>query len=153
MQKKEQIAALLFSHNIAREGSPESIGLSAWRFDIGGGTAEQSLAGGIKDPQHRVECFLDKKGKYNWNKQIGYQWFLQKAKSYGVKQLIAFANTPLVQFTKNGLGYKTEKDYQSNLRPGQYAAYANFLTEVLKHFVKENLHFSYISPVNEPQWD
>ncbi len=152
-EKKEKIAELLFSRELDAQGNPKGIGLSAWRFNIGGGTEEQGDSSGIKMPQKRVESFLDAKGNYNWNKQSGYQWFLKKAKAYGVETLIAFSNTPPVQFNTNGLGFKTVKDYKANLKPEYYTAYADFLAEVLQHFDKEDLHFDYISPVNEPQWD
>lgn len=151
--KKEKIAELLFSRAFDKEGNPKGIGLSAWRFYIGGGTAEQGDSSGIKDFRKRVECFLGADGKYDWDKQAGYQWFLRKAKQYGVENLIAFSNTPPVQFTQNGLGYKTVKDQNSNLKPDRYHDYADFLTTVAKHFDEQGLHFSYISPVNEPQWD
>jgi O-glycosyl hydrolase len=153
VEKREKMAELLFSKQTAADGTPKGIGLSAWRFNIGGGTAEQGDSSGIRDFRKRVECFLNPDGTYNWNKQAGYQWFLRKAKSYGVENLIAFINTPPVQFTQNGLGYKTVKDHKSNLKPDKYNAYADFMTEVIKHFDGEGLHFSYISPVNEPQWD
>jgi len=153
LAKREKMAELLFSKKRDADGKPIGIGLSAFRFNIGGGTAEQGEASGIKDWRKRVECFLNPDGTYNWDKQTGYQWFLQKAKDYKVENLIAFVNTPPVQFTQNGLGYKTEKDYKANLKPDKYEAYADFLTEVVKHFDKEGLHFNYISPVNEPQWD
>jgi O-glycosyl hydrolase len=152
-EKKERIAELLFSRAKDKNDNPMGIGLSAWRFNIGGGTQEQGDASGIKDPNHRVECFLNPDGSYDWNKQPGYRWFLKKAKQYGVENLVAFSNTPPVQFTQNGLGYKTAKDYTANLLPGKYRAYTDFLATVIKHFDKEGLHFSYISPVNEPQWD
>ncbi len=151
--KREKMAELLFSKERDGQGNPKGIGLSAWRFNIGGGTAEQGDSSGIKDFRKRVECFLAPDGTYDWNKQAGYQWFLRKAKAYGVENLIAFSNTPPVQFTKNGRGFKTEKDYKTNLKPEKYDAYADFLTEVVKHFDKEGLHFTYLSPVNEPQWD
>lgn len=151
--KKERIAELLFSRKIDKAGNPLGIGLSAWRFNIGGGTAEQGNAGGIKDVNHRVECFLSDDGSYDWSRQSGYQWFLKKAKQYGVENLIAFSNTPPVQFTINGHGFKTDKSGLSNLKPESYKLYTDFLAEVMKHFDKERLHFNYISPVNEPQWD
>lgn len=152
-EKKEQIARLLFSREMDKSGNPQGVGVSAFRFNIGGGTAEQGEASGIKEPQRRVESFLAPDGSYNWQKQAGYQWFLQKAKAYGVENLIAFSNTPPVQFAQNGLGFKTEKDYRSNLKPESYAAFAAFLTEVVQHFDRQGLHFKYLSPVNEPQWD
>lgn len=152
-EKKERIAELLFSKKPDQWGNPAGIGLSAFRFNIGGGTAEQGEAGGIRDPNRRVECFLNPDGTYDWNKQSGYQWFLRQAKAYGVEHLIAFSNTPPVQFTANGLGFKTTKDEAANLKPGYYAAYAGFLATVIRHFDEAGLHFSYVSPVNEPQWD
>ncbi|GGH01674.1 xylanase [Mucilaginibacter phyllosphaerae] len=151
--KREKIAELLFSKQRNTDGSPKGIGLSAWRFNIGGGTAEQGDSSGIKDFRKRVECFLKPDGTYDWARQAGYQWFLRKAKAYGVENLIAFANTPPVQFTQNGLGFKTVKDYKANLKPDAYNAYASFLADVVAYFDKQGLHFDYISPVNEPQWD
>lgn len=151
--KKEQIAQWLFSKETDPAGNPKGIGLSAWRFNIGGGTAEQGDSSGIKDFRRRVECFQNPDGSYDWSKQSGYGWFVKKAKQYGVENLIAFSNTPPVQFTKNGRGFKTEKDYRTNLREDKFSAYAGFLADVLKHFDNEGLHFNYISPVNEPQWD
>lgn len=152
-QNREQMAEWLFSKEFDTNGNPKGIGLSAWRFNIGGGTAEQGDSSGITDFRKRVECFLRPDGTYDWSKQAGYIWFTKKAKAYGVENLIAFSNTPPVQFTKNGRGYKTDKDYISNLKPEHYDDYARFLTTVLKHFEDEGLHFNYISPVNEPQWD
>ncbi|EHQ25920.1 glycoside hydrolase [Mucilaginibacter paludis] len=151
--KKEKIAELLFSRSFDKQGNPAGIGLSAWRFNIGAGTFEQGDTSGIKDFAKRTESFLDKNGTYDWNKQTGYQFFLKKAHQYGVNTLIAFSNSPPVQFTKNGLGYKTERDFKANLKEDSYQHYARFLANVMKHFDKQGIHFQYISPVNEPQWD
>jgi len=151
--KREKIAQLLFSKKLDQNGNPEGIGLSAWRFNIGAGTTEQGDSSGIKDFRKRTESFLKPDGTYDWSKQAGYQFFLRKAHQYGVENLIAFSNAPPVQFSKNGLGFKTEKDYLSNLKTSSYDAYANFLAQVVKHFDAEGLHFKYVSPVNEPQWD
>lgn len=152
-EKKKRIAELLFSQELDETESPRGIGLSAWRFNIGGGTAEQGEKSGIRDPQRRVECFLGHDGQYDWNKQAGYQWFLKQAALHNVTDLIAFCNTPPVFFTRNGLGYKTVKDGLSNLSGDKYAAFAEFLVTVIRHFDEQGLHFDYLSPVNEPQWD
>ena len=152
-KNREQMAQWLFSKELDASGNPKGIGLSSWRFNIGGGTAEQGDSSGIVDFRKRVESFLKPDGTYDWTKQTGYIWFTKKAREYGVENLIAFSNTPPVQFNKNGLGYKTDKDYVANLKPEKYGEYAAFLANVLKHFDEEGLHFNYISPVNEPQWD
>jgi O-glycosyl hydrolase len=151
--KRQRIAELLFSKMLAANGQPQGIGLSAWRFNIGAGTLEQGDSSGIKDFRKRSDSFLNPNGTYDWNKQAGHRFFLQKAKDYGVENLIAFSNSPPVQFTKNGLGFKTEKDYRSNLREDAYLAYADFLGTVIKHFDQQGVHFKFVSPVNEPQWD
>ena len=151
--QKQRIAELLFSHEADKDGKPKGIGLSAFRYNLGAGTAEQGDSSGIPDASHRVECFLSPDGSYHWDKEIGYTWMLQQAKHYGVENLIAFVNSPPVQFTKDGLGYKLNKDFVTNLKEDKYSAYANFLAEVVKHFDEAKLHFNYISPVNEPQWD
>ncbi len=153
LNKKKRLAELLFSREVDNTGQPKGIGLSAFRYNIGAGTAEQGDSSGINEPARRVECFLSPDGTYNWNKQEGYTWMLKQAKNYGVENLIAFVNSPPVQFTKDGLGYKLEKDYTTNLKEDKYTDYANFLAGVIKHFDSKNLHFDYISPVNEPQWD
>lgn len=152
-EKKERLAELLFAQSFDKSGNPLGIGLSAWRFNIGGGTAEQGDSSGIDNPVKRVECFLSPGGTYHWNNQQGYLWFVKKAVAYGVKDLIAFSNTPPVQFTKNGLGFKTEKNYETNLKEDRYGDYASFLATVIQHFDQEGIHFRFVSPVNEPQWD
>lgn len=147
------MAELLFSKGFDSLGNPLGIGLSSWRFNIGGGTAEQGDSSGIRNAVRRVECFLSPDGTYRWEKQAGYLWFVRKAARYGVENLIAFSNTPPVQFTKNGLGFNLKKNFETNLREEEYSAYAGFLATVVQHFEKEGLHFNYVSPVNEPQWD
>jgi O-glycosyl hydrolase len=144
--KKKQMAKWLFSRGFDSAGDPAGIGLSAWRFNIGGGTAEQGDSSGIDKVWRRAECFLSPDGSYDWSKQAGYLWFVHQAYAYGVEKLIAFCNTPPVSMTKNGFGYKTEKDYRSNLREDRYGAYAGFLATVLDHFDSIGLPFSYISP-------
>jgi O-glycosyl hydrolase len=153
VEKKERIAELLFSNDYETNGTPKGIGLSAWRFNIGGGTDEQGDSSSIFIKNKRVECFLNPDGSYNWDKQPGYRWFLNKAIQYKVKDLIAFVNTPPVFWNRNARGFKFDKDGYSNLKPDKYDAFADFLADVLLHFENEKIHFNYISPINEPQWE
>ena len=46
--KREKIAQLLFSKKLDKAGNPEGIGLSAWRFNIGAGTAEQGDSAALR---------------------------------------------------------------------------------------------------------
>lgn len=53
--KKEAIAQLLFSTEMDESSNPKGIGLTAWRFNIGGGSAEQGSASNISDEWRRAE--------------------------------------------------------------------------------------------------
>ncbi|WP_171659784.1 glycoside hydrolase [Flagellimonas amphidinii] len=150
---KEKIATLLFSTLNKKDGSPEGIGLSAWRFNIGAGSSEQGEASKIIHEWRRAECFLNKDGTYNWDKQVGQLWFLEEAKKKGVSTFIGFVNSPPVYFTKNGKAYSND-GISSNLKEEYYNAYADFLSTVTLGVAdKTGVMFDYISPFNEPQWE
>lgn len=150
---KNDIAKKLFSKEVDINGNPLGIGLSRWRFNIGAGSAEQGDAT-ISLTERRVECFLNQDSTYNWNKQSGQQWFLNQAKSYGVEQLVAFINSPPRFYTKSGRANSDNTDVygSTNLKDGYYDDFALFMATVLKHFEDTGIHFSQISPVNEPQF-
>ncbi|MBD0831537.1 glycoside hydrolase [Aestuariibaculum sediminum] len=149
---KQAIAKLLFSKAIKSDGSPEGIGLSAWRFNIGAGSAEQGSESEILDEWRRSECFLNQDGTYNWDKQQGQLWFIKAAKQYGVETFIGFVNSPPVFYTKNGKAWSSDGS-RANLKQEYYKNYANFLSEVLKGVKqKTGITFDYVSPFNEPQW-
>ncbi len=150
---KNNIAKLLFSTSNKKDGSPEGIGLTAWRFNIGAGSAEQNDDSKIKDEWRRTESFIGKNDSYNWNKQAGQLWFLKTAKKYGVKSFVAFVNSPPVYFTKNGKAWSGD-GISSNLKENNYKKYADFLSNVVKGVkTKTDVIFNYVSPFNEPQWE
>lgn len=152
---RDDIAKKLFSQQFNANGTPEGIGLSRWRFNIGGGSTEQGSASNIDMEERRVECFLNEDGSYNWEKQKGQQWFLQKAKDHGVEHLVAFVNSPPRFYTKNGRTNSDNPDRNgpTNLKTDHYDEFAGFLVTVLQHFHNKGLAFSQISPVNEPQYE
>ena len=151
-KKREKIARLLFSEEVDSQGNPKGIGLSQWRFNIGAGTAEQGEKSGIPNPWRRAECFMNGDGTYNWDKQMGQQWFLKAAKEMGVEKLLAFNNSAPVYFTNNRKGW-SPGGIKYNLQDKYYEAYADFLIKVAAHFKETGLEFDYLSPFNEPQWD
>lgn len=149
---KNTIAKYLFSQQYKTDGSPEGIGLSMWRVNLGAGTLEQGADSDIDDISRRAECFLDASGNYDWSKQIGQQWFMQKAKEYGCESFVLFSNSPLTIYTRNGKGY-APNDGNVNLQADKFDDFANYLATVAQHFVEEGYTISHISPVNEPQYD
>ncbi len=152
--KKGKLAELLFSTEKDADGNPLGIGLSAWRFNIGAGTAEQGDASRISVESRRTEGFLNSDGStYNWEKQEGQQWFLQKANQYNVHHLIGWQNSPPVEYTQNNLGFREYgTEMATILKPEFFDDYARFLADVSEHLENEGIHFDYISPLNEPQW-
>jgi O-glycosyl hydrolase len=149
---KNTIAKYLFSQNYKSDGSPEGIGLSMWRVNLGAGTIEQGDNSGIDDISRRAECFFNSSGNYDWAKQAGQQWFMQKAKDYGCENFVLFSNSPPVRYTINGKGYSNGNG-NANLQADKYDDFADYLATVAQHFVNEGYNISHISPVNEPQWD
>lgn len=147
LAKREAIADLLFSKEFDKQGNPKGIGLSLWRFNIGAGSTEQRDSSKIVQEWRRTECFLDKSGNYNWNKQQGQQWFLEAARKRGVEKTLGFCNSAPQFYAKNGLA-KASNDVYINLKPDKYIDFARFMVEVCNH-----LKLDYISPINEPQWD
>ena len=149
--KRNQMADLLFSMDTDAKGNPKGIGLSMWRFNVGAGSAEEGDASGIRSSWQRAECFQKPDGSYDWSKQKGQQWFLQAAKSRGVPYLLAFTNSPPVQFTRSGMARSDGHDRMLNIRKDAMPKFADFLVEVAEHFRKQGLPFDYLSPINEPQ--
>jgi len=152
-EKRNKIATLLFSREMDELEKPRGIGLNTWRFNVGAGSMSQGNQSNIGDEWRRTEGFLQNDGIYDWNQQSGQRWFLQAAKERGVKNFIAFVNSPPVQLTKNGKA-NTSLAGISNLAEEKYDDYSDFLVKVLEHFKhEEEIDFDLISPLNEPQWD
>jgi O-glycosyl hydrolase len=153
LEKKEAIARYLFSQQTDQDGNPEGIGLSMWRVNIGDGSADQPSSGySSGNWQRETQCFLNTDGSFNWNKQIGSQWFLQKAKEHGVNYLTGWLNSPPYFMTKNSYTFLTSAVSSYNLDPSNYSKYGEFLANVAKHFEDAGTPFNLISPLNEPQW-
>lgn len=149
-----QMARWLFSQNISGD-QPQGIGLSMWRVNLGGGTAEIGAASGINDDSkyNRAESYLNASGTgYDWNKCAGQQYFMQQALNNGVEKFILFSNSPLVQWTKNGQGRSDSGKY-ANLKEEYYDDFAEYMADVAEHFTGMGYNIAAISPVNEPQYN
>ncbi len=151
---KEEIAELLFSKEKKPDGSPRGIGLSAWRFNIGAGTAEQGDASRISIPERRTEGFLNADGSYDWTKQAGQQWFLEKAAStYNLPDIVGWQNSPPIPYTVRELGFREYGDpMQTILKADRFDDFGDFLADVVLYFQDQGIAMNYISPLNEPQY-
>ncbi len=149
--QKEQVAKWLFSQKMDATGSPEGIGVSLWRVNLGAGTLEQDNAD-IEPFQRRAESFLTKDGKsYDWNKAAGQQYFMHKAIEHGCTDFLLFSNSPPVQFTQNGKGWAPSSS-SANITPEGYRQFAEYMADAAAYFVREKgWNIRFISPINEPQ--
>ena len=150
---REKITELLFSSEI-QAGSPKGIGLSMWRVNLGGGTAEQGDASGITDKSRRAESYLTNDLTLDWNRCEGQRYFLNRAKEFGCESIVLFSNTPPVQYTQNGKGFSNQGGV-SNLKNDCYDDFAAYMGDVAQYYIDKGYPVTHISPVNEPQynWD
>lgn len=145
---RERVADLLFSID-------KGIGLSCWRFNVGGGINRTT----IRDPWRTAETFEVSEGVYDWTRQAGERWFLRAAKARGVPQFLAFVNSPPGRMTRSGFTNSADdKTSSTNLKPDFEPQFATYLADVLEHFRNhpepaERIPFRFISPINEPQND
>jgi O-glycosyl hydrolase len=144
-ENKNKVADLLFT-------TDKGIGLSLWRFNIGGGMNYQT----IRNPWRTVETFETAEGKYDWGRQAYELWFARAARDRGVPYLLGFVNSPPGRMTKNGLTNSgSDVTSTTNLKEGFEKQYATYLCDIVQHFgelpdAKDRLRFDYLSPVNEP---
>ncbi|AJR05338.1 putative xylanase [Photobacterium gaetbulicola Gung47] len=145
------LADMLFS-------TDKGIGLSAWRFNIGAGSAEQGAESFIRDPLRRAELLVPEQGgEIDPTKQRGQIRFMQEAHQRGVNNFIAFSNSPPYYLTKNGLAHPTAADGvgSTNLKPEHVDDFSDFLVDVLTYLRSDEVGVpvNYISPINEPTWE
>ena len=132
IDKRNQIADLLFSNDFDSSNNPMGIGLSSWRFNIGAGSMSQGNNSGINDEWRRAESFINSNG-YDWTAQEGQRWFVNAAKQRGVSEFIAFSNSPPVVMTKNGKAYSSGGS-SANIDEADHMLYADFLVAVLENY-------------------
>jgi len=134
------------------------IGLSAWRFNIGAGSAEQGEASRIPDRMRRAQLLITNPGgEIDGSKQLGQIRLLQEAYERGVTQYVAFANSPPHWATKNGLTHPGDGAGigSTNLDPERLDHFAEFLVDVVAYLRSDavGVPVNYLSPINEPTWE
>lgn len=140
-EKVNQVCDLLFN-------SEKGLGMNIVRYNIGGGENPPNLAN--LRVGANIPCYLNEHNQWNWNADQGQRKILKTAISKGVDIVEAFSNTPPFQMTKNGSSAGAD-DRKNNLKEDRYKAFANFLTEVVKHFKEEwGILFRTLSIFNEP---
>ena len=145
MSVREQIATWLYDRRFG-------IGLTNYRYNLGAGSADSGL-GDYSDVNRRAQSFETAPGVYDWSKDEGAVWFLNKVTELGAEEIVLFFNSPLERLTKNGMAHLTPGGEKSNIDPANYAEWAKYACDVAEHFIEEGIPVKFISPINEPQWD
>lgn len=124
------------------------LGYNVFRYNIGGG----------ENPSHdHMDAYRDMpgleptEGNWDWDadaRQTGVVTYLSSKRADVV--LEAFSNSPPHWMTKSGCA-SGNTDGSNNLAEDRYEAFADFLTEVVKHFRDElGITFRTLEPLNEP---
>ncbi|WP_283655948.1 glycoside hydrolase [Paenibacillus sp. RC334] len=123
------------------------LGLNVIRYNIGGGENPSSK---YLEYRKAVPGYQPSQGVYDWNADANQRYMLQAAKSYGVNVFEAFANSAPYWMTISG-SVSGAANGVNNLKPEYYDDFADYLTEVVKHFRDEwGISFDTVTPLNEP---
>lgn len=128
----------------------DELNFNYFRFNVGGGD----------DPSHH---HMRKDGGampgYKASEDAGYDWLADSNQVRVLKKLYAlrpgaiyeaFSNSPPYWMTFSGCA-SGNIDGKENLRDNAYGLFADYLTEIVKHFKEaEGIGFSRIEPFNEP---
>src|SRR5262245_56423934 len=125
------------------------LGFNIFRYNIGGG----------ENPSHdhmrqygEMPGFQASDGTWDWTADANQRALLQSIVTRGGAGLIleAFSNSPPYWMTKSGCA-SGNTDGSNNLKDDSYDAFAEYPTEVVKHFSDSpGITFRTLEPLNEP---
>ncbi|MEN1987662.1 glycoside hydrolase [Paenibacillus sp. ES5-4] len=128
----------------------KGLGLNIVRYNIGG---EENPEMKALRPGGDVPGYQPEPGVWDWEADAGQRKVLQGSIERGVNITEAFSNSPPYWMTISGSVTGAE-DGSNNLKEDQYDAFADYLTEVVKHFRDEwGITFRTLDPLNEPSSD
>ncbi|WP_435164180.1 glycoside hydrolase family 30 protein [Paenibacillus glycanilyticus] len=140
--KQDEIMDLIFD-------ADKGLGLNIIRYNIGGGENPEIQPNTLR-PGGDIPGFQPEKGIWNWNADEGQRKVLLAAMKRGADIAEAFSNSPPYWMTISGSVTGAE-DGGNNLREECYEPFADYLTEVVKHY--KDVHgvaFRTLNPLNEP---
>jgi O-glycosyl hydrolase len=120
--------------------------LNVVRYNIGGGDPNDTYM----QFRAKVPGFEPSNGTWNWNADANQRYILSAAKARGANVFEAFSNSPPVWMTNSG-SVTGASGGGNNLKSGYEDDFANYLTEVVKHFHDSwGITFRTLNPMNEP---
>jgi O-glycosyl hydrolase len=127
------------------------LGYNIFRYNIGGGD----------DPTHHhldqykdMPGFEPSAGTWNWDADANQRAVLQRIVEHGAGVILeAFSNSPPYWMTKSGCA-SGNTDGSNNLKDDAYDTFADYLTEVVKHYRDAfGITFRTLEALNEPSAD
>ena len=124
------------------------LGYNVFRYNIGGGD----------DPTHthmgqykNMPGFEPSSGTWDWTADANQRAILQRIIADNANAILeAFSNSPPYWMTKSGCA-SGNTDGSNNLNDNSYNAFADYLTEVVKHYHDSfGITFRTLEPLNEP---
>jgi O-glycosyl hydrolase len=140
---RDSIVTLLFDTS--------GLGLNILRYNIGGGepVSHNHMGAGREIEGYKTT----ESSEYDWNRDAAQRKIVQSAKSKVDKKYFiaeAFSNSPPWWMTNSGCA-SGGKNGASNLKNNYYEAFADYLTDIVKHFNDEwGITFRTVEPFNEP---
>ncbi|MCR4939209.1 MAG: hypothetical protein K5930_03755 [Treponemataceae bacterium] len=137
--------------------SEEGLGLNIIRYNIGGG--DDPTHNHITRTDSEIPGFLVYEGDslvYDWTRDADQRNVMKKAiEACGQDVIVeAFSNSPPYFMTNSGCSSGAVIKSKDNLRKDMYDAFADYLSEVVKHYRDvEGISFQSLSPMNEPSSD
>ena len=126
----------------------KGIGINIVRYNIGGGE-NPGLPSTLR-PGADVPGFQPEEGRWDWEADAGQRRVLLEAIRRGVNIAEAFSNAPPYWMTVSG-SVTGADDGGDNLRDAYRAAFADYLTEVVKFYAERHgVVFRTLAPFNEP---
>lgn len=130
----------------------KGMGLNIVRYNIGGGENPAHLLPNKQFMGFReaVPGFEPSQGVWDWSADASQRWVLKRAMQMGANRVEAFSNSPPYWMTRSG-SVTGDPDGKDNLDPKYDTAFADYLTEVVKHFRDDwGVTFDSLEPLNEP---
>jgi O-glycosyl hydrolase len=143
-QTRDSIMDLLFD-------TTGGLGLSILRYNIGGGDNPSHTHMGTGKMMEGFKA--GETAQYDWTKDAGQRWCLDAAKkripsAWFISE--AFSNSPPYWMTISGCA-SGNTGGSNNLKTDYYDDFADYLTEVVKHFRDSwGITFRTLEPMNEP---
>ncbi|MEC0232126.1 glycoside hydrolase [Paenibacillus alba] len=148
---KDTLVDLLYS-TTNTDANPSTL-FNIARYNIGGGNDPAYVSGmrpGAAVPGYKTSAGAS----YDWNADANQRWWLQAVKARVPAEQLkvdAISYSAPYWMTKSGQSTGNTDKSQDNLISGYEPQFADYLTEVVKHFHDNwNITFRTLNPMNEP---